>query len=406
MAFLGLILIAISVLFFDDHYIYPFPNCYTLLPTCGAVLVIVFGDKTTMVGSILSTRVIRGIGLISYSAYLWHQPILAFIRIRFNETPPFLYIILGISLVLPLSAFSYYYVEQPFRQKDKFDRTRIFSSAAIATVLTFILASFIIQTAHYRSKVWIQEGDTYLSDLQFFSTGNYTVFPYVAAQNLGDFSNDASTTDRKLVLIGDSYSQDFYNMIREGNYLANYEIRVHYILIFCQIYLGPEDRQTFIEPKWKQTCKDSYYIQDALPLIRRANVIIFASSWHNWSAVRLPTTIKSLNLTDQQRLIIVGTKHFPLGDRMLYVNKTKEFRAAQYGHPLQAAVDINNQMTQIFNSSMFVNVMKMVCTGHNNTCPVFTEEGKLISYDEYHLTRHGTIHVGKIIFSHEPLNKL
>ena len=404
-AFLGLVLIAIAVVFLDNRYIYPFPNCYTLLPTCGAVLIIVFGDETTIVGSLLSNKVLRGIGLISYSAYLWHQPILAFIRIQFNETPPFLYIILGISIVLPLSAFSYFYIEQPFRQKNKIDRKRIFSSAGIATLLTFILAVSLIRTANYRSKL-LEGKDPYLVDLELFGTHNYTVFAHRVQENMGNFSNDTSMTKKKLILIGDSYSQDFYNVICEGGYLTNYEIRVYYIQQMCQIYMGPEDRQTFILPKYQQLCTNTYDIKYALPLIQRANVVILAGAWSNWSAIRLPTTIKSLNLTEQQRLIIIGTKYFSLGDRMLYANKTKEFRVAQYAHPAQSYIDVNNLMIQTLNSSVFVDVMKMICTGHNNTCPLFTEDGKLISYDDNHLTRYGAVHIGKIIFSQKPLNEL
>ena len=120
----------------------------------------------------------------------------------------------------------------------------------------------------------------------------------------------------------------------------------------------------------------------------------------------MPVTIKSLNLTNQQRLIILDTKNFAMGDRMLYANKTKDFRIAQYRPPDRWFVDVNIFLEQTFNSSDFVHVMKMVCTGYNNTCPLFTREGKLISYDSSHLTKPDALYIGKIIFHQKPLNKL
>ena len=390
---------------FDNRYIYPFPNCYTLLPTCGAALVIVFGDKTTFVGSFLSKRLIRGIGLISYSAYLWHQPLLAFLRIRFNESPPFSYVAIALIAVLPLSTLSYYYVEQPFRQKKKISRKRVFSSAAVATVLALILALFLIRTADNRSKTAEGE-DTYLSDLKDYSTMNYTTFAYIRNAQLGTFTNDTSKAGKRILLIGDSYSQDFYNMIVEGKYLSDYEIRVHYVHAECQIYMGPIDRQPFIQAKFKQMCTNDHDIKYALPRIPLANIIILASAWRDWSAHKLPMTIELLNLTKEQQLLIVGTKHFGRIDRMLYVNKTKEFRVAQYQRPFDWFIEVNKLMEQTFDPSIFVNVMKMICTREDGACPLFTPDGKLISYDNSHLTRYGVLYVAKIIFKEKPLSQL
>jgi peptidoglycan/LPS O-acetylase OafA/YrhL len=67
---IGFIFIIISIVFFDNHNIPPFPNCYTLIPTCGTALIILFANKNTFIGYILSICPLRWIGLISYSAYL------------------------------------------------------------------------------------------------------------------------------------------------------------------------------------------------------------------------------------------------------------------------------------------------------------------------------------------------
>ena len=79
----GVTAIIASVFLFNHQT--PFPSLYTVLPVGGAVLLILFCTPSTWVGKLLSARSVVFLGLISYSLYLWHQPILAFYRIRFME---------------------------------------------------------------------------------------------------------------------------------------------------------------------------------------------------------------------------------------------------------------------------------------------------------------------------------
>lgn len=79
----GFLLIALAVVFFDRNL--PHPSIWTLFPALGTVLVIVFANASNATGRLLGSRLLVGIGLISYSAYLWHQPIFAFSRIYLRE---------------------------------------------------------------------------------------------------------------------------------------------------------------------------------------------------------------------------------------------------------------------------------------------------------------------------------
>lgn len=399
-------MIIISALLFDNKHVPSFPNCFTLIPTLGAILIILFGTSNTLVGRLLSTRPFRWIGLISYSAYLWHQPMLAFTRLRFTDTPPISIMLLIISLIFPLSGFSYLFVEKPFRDKRRFSRKQIFSAACLNAVITFIIAVFLIQTATNRSLLLKKEDDHYLSDLKNYGNWQYVVKAFSAIERKTTFSNQTSTMNKKLILIGDSFAQDVYNMIIEGKHLVNYEIRVYFIYSRCQIYLGSEDRRQFIEAKHRKTCTNANDIKYALPLIRQANVIILASKWYEWSSQRLPMTLKLLNLTIHQQLFVIGPKHFGVVKPILYVNKTKEYRIKQYQYPKKEVVKINNLLEKTIDEAVFVNVQKMVCTGYNNTCPLFTHDGKLISHDGKHLTKYGARYVGNIIFKKKPLNRL
>ena len=79
LSLLGFGMIFFSVFTFNKFT--PFPSFYSLLPTLGTLLIILFATKNTKVGKVLSLSPIVGVGLISYSLYLWHQPIFAFARI-------------------------------------------------------------------------------------------------------------------------------------------------------------------------------------------------------------------------------------------------------------------------------------------------------------------------------------
>ena len=81
--FIGLIMIGHSVLFFNDKMFHP--SFHTLSPIIGVCLIIWFSNKNEIITKILSTKLFVGIGLISYSLYLWHYPIFAFSRIKYDD---------------------------------------------------------------------------------------------------------------------------------------------------------------------------------------------------------------------------------------------------------------------------------------------------------------------------------
>ncbi len=134
---MGLALIAYAVFAFDS--ITPFPGLHALVPTLGAALIILFANDRTWVGRLLSTRPFVIIGLISYSAYLWHQPIFAFARdgILMEPSPSAM---LGLSaLSLVLAWLSWRFVEQFFRRKNTVSRKQVFTAGAFGSLLFMAL---------------------------------------------------------------------------------------------------------------------------------------------------------------------------------------------------------------------------------------------------------------------------
>ena len=116
LSFLGLFLIFFSVFTFDKES--TFPGILSLIPTTGASLIIIYGNKSGFAKKILTNQVFVFIGLVSYSFYLWHQPLLAFGSLFFENFNTILKIAV-ILISFLLSIFSWKYIEQAFRKKDK-----------------------------------------------------------------------------------------------------------------------------------------------------------------------------------------------------------------------------------------------------------------------------------------------
>lgn len=96
-----------------------FPGVAALIPCLGsAILIAVHRDAETVVSRWLSSRALVGIGLVSYSLYLWHWPVISIYKnavgSRFELEEVEVVALLAGSLIL--AALSYRFVEQPFRK--------------------------------------------------------------------------------------------------------------------------------------------------------------------------------------------------------------------------------------------------------------------------------------------------
>lgn len=133
----GLGMIFAALVFYDGATCYP--GLAALLPTLGAALVIGCGART-MVGRGLALPWLAGVGLISYSLYLWHWPLLVFSRYWDSVPLTLLQRLLLVAASGVLAVLSWKWVEQPFRRRMVCGgRSSLFGFAIVSTASLFLL---------------------------------------------------------------------------------------------------------------------------------------------------------------------------------------------------------------------------------------------------------------------------
>ena len=133
----GLALVVLSVLGFHDRVRHP--GLIGVLPIAGSMAMIWYAGGADPVSRVLRSRALVPIGLISYSLYLWHQPVLAFARLGSIDALGAVAKIACLALSLLLALVSWRFVETPFRRPAAIGVARLSWSlgAAAALLLAF-----------------------------------------------------------------------------------------------------------------------------------------------------------------------------------------------------------------------------------------------------------------------------
>ncbi len=364
----------------------PFPSLYALVPTIGTALIIIYANSGTFVYHLLSIRIIVMIGLLSYSAYLWHQPILAFARHTIDEDlTPTLMFALSIA-VFPISYLSWKYVENPFRDKSKFSRSAIFKLSIIAVLFTCGLGFVGTLT---KGNLWRYSDD----DMRIFqSRKNYGELVWFI-KNQHEGKPFVENSGKKILIVGDSNSGDLINILSEiptDEPLQFSSVRVNNI---CGNLYIERSLLSTISPQLhkKSVVRPTSFTDKTEDLMEDADIVFIAFGWHEWEIDFIPQSLK--NLVDEygDKFIVFGTK------RMIYsqqdiLNMPTPKRYDMRILPKPETLIINKKIENSI-SVPFIDPLEMFC--NDKTCALFDENKDMMTFDGFHLTPAGVSYFAK-----------
>jgi peptidoglycan/LPS O-acetylase OafA/YrhL len=388
---LGLLSIILSIAFFDQST--PFPGFYALLPTFGTLLVIVYSSPRTIVGNLLSNNYIVKIGVLSYSAYLWHQPVFSFARhINLNKTDNSLKIIL-ICLIFIISYLSWRFIEQPIRHKTILkDSGTFFKFCAIYSMFLVSIGLFTIYRDGFKDR-WPQ-ADQYLVNLNLGDQTNYVVSRFNQLKNSS--FNDKDERPR-ILIIGDSYAQDLVNALYETKISEKIQISTRHISGMCGNLFIPKD--SFIDSisyRDLARCESTEIFED--PILRarmmESDEIWFASNWQKWQANLISKSVENVIALTGKKVRVFGRKQFGSVNIRPMISIPLKNRISTWVAIRKSTVDINNILRTYLPDSIFIDTQSLLCQGKTDSCLQFLSNGRLISYDGSHLTKDGALYYG------------
>lgn len=315
--------------------------------------------------SIFTNNYITYIGSISYSLYMWHQIVFAFGRYAFLEKVTPISAIILVLITVFLSIFSYYLVENTFRNK-KIMKTK--------TVLWFTSIIFVITSgsAFYVYTIGGVVKDFPELNLYKNQMGNKSNFLSGKSNIHIQYNEDVRKMDipfeetemPKVLVIGNSYGRDVVNILMESDFKDNIEINYFDI---------------------NRILKDETIIDR----INVADYIFFA--FRKFRGKDFINEIESnYNIKiDKNKIWVFGTKDFGVSNG-IYYNKVKNGtnQYETYWASMKEGVLETNKRLKSEWGERYINLIELVANEQNKV-RVFTTDGKFISQDTAHLTKFG-----------------
>ena len=382
----GLLLIVLSMVLIDQHT--PFPGIAALAPCLGGALLIAAGAcGATTVGRLLESRPMVFIGLISYSLYLWHWPLIIVAREGFEITTASLQSKL---LIVAASFFaatvSWWFVERPFRRPAVSRRAIFVSSAAGALVMSAAAAALIVtggipnrfdrptlQFAEFR----FDRSRAYRSDVCHIETNSKF------SNYRRDICLPRPGSPPALIVVGDSHAAHLWWGLQQ---VAGDRPVYQATAVGC-IPLLPEAAEAFSPECQKLRL---FLRRDFLPQ-RRGDTILLSGRWSDHLLPALQATLVWARS--------IGINVIVAGDSPIYSVPLPHLlaRAHQHGdpgYPSQFITDRTDLTAAVRNiaaqqGSLYLPLQETMCP--RGTCVTLTPDGTPIFFDDDHLTPAGSV---------------
>ncbi len=397
LSLLGLGLIVFAIFALDGRT--PFPGIYALLPVVGTVLLVLFAEKQTIAARILSLKPVVAIGLVSYSAYLWHQPLFAFARIRFLGEPG-MAVMMGLgALSLLLAYVSWAYVEQPFRRKDKrwLDRRASLFGFSLAGIAAFCLIGYAgIATKGFDQR--LDEGQREIlaygeiGDLPHYREGKCFFTP----QNFADEFADDCIMPSGPIIWGDSHA----GALADGWFTAEPAL-TQFTSSACAPFIDSD-----MPAQKRPHCANARnHVMRYLRANPNHHVYLFAN-WTNYSSENLEavnSTLDFLNSAGVTEVSIIGPvpQYLPsLPQRLLFEGvylDGEHFSSVN----LDDVRLVEERLARLASEKnvQFLSVLDVFCDDMQCLTVMQDDDGRFVPtvWDDDHLTLQGAIHLGRAL---------
>ena len=374
--FAGLILIGYSFLYFYDGMSHP--SFYTLLPIIGVCLIIWFSNKNELITKILSTKLFVGVGLISYSLYLWHYPIFSFVKISGMVSGNIMGKLSLIPIILILSVSSYYLIERPFRNKK-------YSFKKILIFIVFILSILLI------SNTLVIEKNGYSKRFEKLKKINKNYNPdnfFLAKTRMGNFNIDKkfNTENFNILIIGDSFAEDLYNSLNLNSHRYN----------GVDFFLGGYN----------------YNLITSDEILKNSNMVIYSYDWSNARLKSFKRDLKKIQkfnlniaITSSSNEYKVPSRLYTLLDhRVLFDKKKFDYFGLKNTYfrnrLIHSESNINKELKKfaLTEKLKYLNREDFMCEVLKNECEYVDKDGNKLLYDYGHYTKFGAKFFGNKIY--------
>lgn len=391
-------LILLSFTYFDSFS--EVPGYISLIPCLSTGLLIYV--RNSLIHRVLRLKWLVFLGLISYSLYLFHWPIITYYgSIKIGEIVIYEKILLVFGIII-ISLLNYFLIERQFRRK--FFRLQFFASLII-TLIIIICCYFIINKNGYPER-FIENNASIVNQLVDKELSKRRKY---LKQNVDlKFS---STQKKNILIVGDSLGKDMFIALREN--LNNEEFDIEYLLLshwcfeqnnfinFFSFFKRVQKRNSLCDSEKK-------ILEENFNLLSRSNYVLFSSSWHSNSISYIDKIIHYIQSYTNAKIIVSSkTVEFPDIKKIVIKMKKEDLKNLNkiaYGLKYRSVYEFNKKFRNKVKSLnyKYLDKTKLICSEIKSSCNVYDEKkNELHLMDHHHWTFNGAKYFGsKINFNY------